>query len=416
MRSITNKVQIPSSILVLLRGLLNAAYLLTISSLFILLFGIERGHNHVENFMVASIVFGFFIYLSTGEYNKIEKPIIYSMLFYGTVLFISNALHGDLTRLAKGFIFTPFFLIFAPKLKIAKHIIVLSSIFGSFLLSYITVDQYFSGIIRPNGYTNAILHSQALFIFFLFNFYFLLTEKNSFLKLICISNLIALSASIVLTQTRGVWLAFLVVTLVGFAYKFKKNLGKVLLSIASLLVSSFLIYNYTPIVHNKINSAISDLKKIEENNYNTSWGLRLLAWESAFIDIKKRFILGNGLDNFQANKVIQVQEGKISSQITSVNLQHAHNQYIQNLLIRGLLGLLALIFLLLTTFFLKSGKNIQLISTINLSYAVFSLSDVPFEHLNTTYLYLVSIAIIYLYLKEEHPQVKFKGKNTNERE
>lgn len=391
-----------------LETFLKLSYIATIFSFFILLFGVKSGHNHVENFTILSISLGLINYILTRGYNSVDKFLLFSLFLYGTILILSHYLHGDLLRLGKYFIYTPFFLLFAPNIKNIKNIIILFLSIGSLLITYLTMKQYLSGTNRPDGFTNAILFSQAIFIYILFNAFFLFTVNNKKLQTIFLINISFLSSMLIITQTRGVWLALITVLLVSLIYKYKTNFLKIIFIIIAITIASISLYNYSTIVERKIDTAILDLREIESNNYNSSWGLRLLAWKSATIDIKRNYLTGIGLDNFQNNKVIQVENKEIIPLIVKAKLHHTHNQYLQNLLIRGVLGFIALILLFIAPFFMKKrkDKNIKLIALINLSFAVFSLSDVPFEHLKITLLYLTSLSIAYLYLKDNNSIVK----------
>lgn len=388
----------------LLNLLIKSSYLTTIACVFFALFSLPRGHNYVENMVVVSIFLGFINYLFTKKHNKIDIYLTLSMLLYGIMLLISASMHGDLIRLSKAFLYTPLFLIFAPQLKHHKKVIGTSLFSGTLYLFYITISQYKAGVVRPDAFTNAILLSQAILIFFLFNLYFLKIVRPYWLKSIF---LISASLSIImllLTQTRGVWLTLIILVAIFLIKKSTKKPFKYFLITIASIVTCISLYSFNTIIQNKINHAISDLNKVQSEEYNSSWGLRVLAWKSAFIDIKKYYLTGVGLNNFQVNKITQVENNQISPLIVQAKLYHTHNQYIQNLLIRGVLGLATLIFILISTAKAKprGGKPNYLLYSIAASYAIFSISDVPFEYLNTTYLYLISISITYLYLSEDN--------------
>ncbi|MCR3895497.1 hypothetical protein NUK31_21235, partial [Aeromonas caviae] len=99
-----------------------------------------------------------------------------------------------------------------------------------------------------------------------------------------------------------------------------------------------------------------------------------------------------GMVPFRALLVYKSQ-GLVSPLVLDTALAHAHNQYMQSLIIRGMMGLLALmafIFYPMKIFIEKKGWGSPY-SLIPLSFAISALSDVPFEHQNTLYLYVLSL-------------------------
>ena len=81
----------------------------------------------------------------------------------------------------------------------------------------------------------------------------------------------------------GVWLAFGVILAYVICYKayFKpwKYVAVAMLCVASIGV----IYHTNQLVQSRVHSAVSDLKLVEEGSYDSSWGLRVVAWQSAWL-------------------------------------------------------------------------------------------------------------------------------------
>ncbi len=103
--------------------------------------------------------------------------------------------------------------------------------------------------------------------------------------------------------------------------------------------------------------------------------------------------IGVGTDGFTVVKEQQIAQGLVSPLVMDPALAHAHSQYMQNLVLRGAVGILALVIFLFYPMKLiieKAGWGSPY-TMIPLSFAVNALSDVPFEHQNTLYLYALSL-------------------------
>ena len=117
---------------------------------------------------------------------------------------------------------------------------------------------------------------------------------------------------------------------------------------------------------------MSDLKLVEEGSYDSSWGLRVVAWQSAWLGFLDAPLAGVGTNGFDALKRSQAESGVLSPSILSPELAHAHNQYMQNLVIRGSIGFIALVIFLGLPLYL-AANNISRISAgvlVPLAFAI----------------------------------------------
>jgi O-antigen ligase len=128
-----------------------------------------------------------------------------------------------------------------------------------------------------------------------------------------------------------------------------------------------------------------------EGHFESSVGFRLLIWQFALDVAAEHPLFGAGNEQFQAYKQVWVDQGRYDPALVEfLPGAHSHNQYLQDLALRGVLGLAALLYLM-------AGPGIRaiemirarqshlasagyLLLSLSLAYAVFSLTEVAFKH------------------------------------
>lgn len=171
--------------------------------------------------------------------------------------------------------------------------------------------------------------------------------------------LIALGAGAVMgivgaifTGSRGGWIALPVCLLV--AVRFGGATGKRLLVIGTVLVCSVIAVLW--LVPGSPIKARTEMAVSETSSYvttgetDTSVGTRLEMWRIGLTMLPQRWLAGWGKEGMIRHKTEMVQQ-KLAGP-TVIEHTHLHNEYLDALVKRGLLGLLALLGLFLTPLFL----------------------------------------------------------------
>ncbi len=378
-------------------------YAITFSFVFVGLFTLPKGHEVIEVLVILSLLAGALNYfINKQTLTNMSKLLTCTLLVSGLVILINHSIHGDWDRYGRAFLYMAAFVLLNPKIPNIKQIVFYSVAIGGVILGTLSLYQFNTGLIRVDGFTNAILFSQHLFILLIFNIYFFLS-KNDKTKFFSLISICFLFVGLYLSQTRGVWLAILLLVCTYLFIKaYKKPLKYSLIALVLVFIA-FSTYDNSGFVRDKVASGISDIEKAKDGHFSSSWGLRIIAWDSAVKDIKNNYLIGVGKENFYLNKKAQVEKGEVNPLALNSALHHTHNQYLQSQLIRGIPGTIALLLLLLYPW-LSSGfitNKAYLFKSIAFSYAIFSLSDVPFEHLNTIYLYTLSMALLSYFSLEE---------------
>ncbi|WP_323915568.1 O-antigen ligase family protein [Aeromonas caviae] len=374
----------------------TAAFALTIAFSFCGLFLVSSGQSILSNLLVVSSVLGLLNYFIGGKKDVFftDRRLVWVFVFYAAVILINRIIHGDQYGVMRSLLYVSVFSLMMPRKKILLSIGCIAILSGGIGLGLLSLWQHENGIVRVEGFTNAILFSQAALTFIILNWcLFIGVRKIGWIKVLSIMSLIASLLALYLSQSRGVWLALGVIISYTVIYKslFKPwKYGAVALL---FIISMIGFYHTNALVQNRMASAVSDINNMEGGAYNSSWGLRVVAWESAWLGFLDSPLIGVGTDGFTAVKEQQISRGLVSPLVMDPALAHAHSQYMQNLIIRGAVGILALIIFLFCPMKLiveKAGWGSPY-TMIPLSFAVSALSDVPFEHQNTLYLYELSL-------------------------
>ncbi|MGY6040676.1 O-antigen ligase family protein [Aeromonas sp. AE23HZ002T15] len=374
----------------------TAIFALTIAFSFCGLFLVPSGQSILSNLLVMSGILGLLNYFIGGKKDIFftDRRLVWVFIFYGSVILINRIIHGDQYGIMRGLFYVSVFSLLMPRKKILLSVGCVAIFMGGVGLGLLSLWQYKNGIIRVEGFTNAILFSQAALTLAVLSWCMFIRAKKTYrTKAILLIAIIASLLALYLSQSRGVWLALGVVIGILIIYKALYKPLKYTFVALLVLVLAGGIYQTNSIVQIRMAEAVSDIKGIEGGTYYSSWGLRIVAWESAWLGFLKSPVIGVGTDGFTAVKEQQIAHGLVSPLVMDPALVHAHSQYMQNLIIRGVIGILALVIFLFYPMKLiveKAGWGSPY-TMIPLSFAVSALSDVPFEHQNTLYLYALSL-------------------------
>ncbi|WP_028578972.1 O-antigen ligase family protein [Desulfogranum japonicum] len=149
-----------------------------------------------------------------------------------------------------------------------------------------------------------------------------------------------------ITEGRAGQLVFLVLVGVFFLQLFRRHIG---LAFAGAMLSMCLLfgaaYTTSPVFRQRVDTAHSEIAQFKDNA-NTSIGLRLLFWENSWDIIKNYPLLGVGTGDFES-EYRKVNERR-SPHIRPTD--NPHNQYVLMATRLGLLGIVALFWLLYVQF------------------------------------------------------------------
>lgn len=201
------------------------------------------------------------------------------------------------------------------------------------------------GVFRHPGFGHNVMHLAAI-LAMMFPVLCVLVVDKSFTKKERTISLILASCmliGIISTQTRGLWLALLLVCpLVLYKYVLTSRKNAVIALVLIAIVTGF--FAITPRYANRFKS----IANVTTDRSNIS---RIMIWQSSIEMIKEHPVTGVGLDCFK--RVYDKEYKQEIEKKNKFNLAHSHNNFIQMFAEAGIFGFLG--FFSFTVFMLWSN-------------------------------------------------------------
>jgi len=325
-------------------------------------------------------------YLSVEKFswknNELSLPIFVFILIMTFSLFIS---HLFTTSFTDYLIFLSYFILYFLVINNIEN----ENIFYSFirlffitssLVALYTILHYygfipylkeFGPVISTIGQKNWTSNYSALIFPLMFS-YFLL-EKLKRKKIFYFVFLSIIYATLMICQSRGIWISISITSILAIYIIFKFRLIKIFKENKKwliVLLSVFLIITIIYSTDNPLNKSPLTVTQRALSTFDekdTSINTRFLMWKNGLQMIKDRPFLGGGLGSFRLNyldyqaKYLQDNSSYIKYWTSA---GEAHNEYLQigaemGLICLGIFILIIFIFYKLVLNFLKSEKNNQ---------------------------------------------------------
>jgi len=365
---------------------------------------------------VSSSMFGLLFLLSFSvllswpkifvSLSIVEKLFVVSFVLYtssGLVAYINVDDVSDYVKLFERYfrflMAVPIFLLIIKNNKsLLNYLYIGAALSGPFVF-FVALNHYYSNPDVPaKGYYHHIIFGQLAMLNIGILLGYLITNKLNRIAqiLIVISILLGLSAAI-LSQARGVWLAFPFYILIAVIYLLKSGRFRIKAALFFIVSVVFLVI-FTPasdLIKQRAESASNEISAFyEDGNYISSVGTRLAMWEISYNVWKQHPILGTGPGDFD-DEVIALQD---SGEYVGMDVHDSvHNIYIQALVTSGVVGFFALVFLFgisLVLLLKKGGYEDSARFTgviVIVSFVVFGVSESW-----TLRLSIVSVFLVYL--------------------
>jgi O-antigen ligase/Tfp pilus assembly protein PilF len=382
-------------------------------------------------FTLISISIWLMKIINTGKYSlkktKLDLPIILFSLVLIFSLFISQT---KMVSLQDFIIFLSYILIFflitnnLDKKADFNSFIHLFFII-SFLVSIYTIIQYYGldpylsdlhSLTSTIGQKNWISNYLAMIFPVVFP-YFLLeqTKKNKILYFLLLS---ILYATLMICQSRGIWISifFTLILAIYIIFKFKlfkifqENKRWLILLLISFLIITVIYSTDNPLNKSAITVPQRALSTFDEQD--PSINTRLLMWKTTFEMIKDRPIFGSGIGTFKMN-YLDYQADFLQKNPDYIKYSgkagEAHNEYLQMWSELGIIGLgifllIIFVFYKLVWEFLKQEKDnkkkltcLGLFLGIN-CFLIHSLFTFPLHvpTLGSTFFIIFGLTVVYI--------------------
>lgn len=161
-----------------------------------------------------------------------------------------------------------------------------------------------------------------------------------------------------ISGSRGGWILLpAILFTIGMLFKECFYRKRAIAMIAgALLCGAGLIAQPQSGVEARIEQAQSDISQyLDKTNLNTSLGIRLQLWQSAWQSFTEKPLFGWGNHGIRESQKAQLMRGEISQFIYDFN-SHAHNQFLDEMAKRGIIGLGSFLLMLLTPLFLVKRR------------------------------------------------------------
>lgn len=280
--------------------------------------------------------------------NKILTVIFssYFLLFLFSLI-IQKGKGNELEFPSRALLVLPLLLVSFAYFKLRLQAVLYALLFASLIAGIVAFIQVqFFKLPEPfpqhmRIQSGDIVMSLALFCLCI-AFYAYTNRYRLMLLLSMIATLFGLLASLA-TEARGAWVGLPIVLIAILFFNRQLLSKKVMLAIGLLALIVGAVG--TNVAVKRWNQASSDIVAyVEKNNGRTSVGARLDMWKSAMRGIVEKPLFGWGLQGVKEMRKQHAAEGYIN--VVASKFDHAHNQYLQDMSARGILGGVALLAIL----------------------------------------------------------------------
>ena len=384
---------------------------------FLSIFIVKGGYNIVPALLILlGLGYGIYALIKKVRFNlsSTDKLLIYSYLFYFFIFVLSLIFNdGKIRELdypSRVLLFIPVLLLLF-KYPIKTCVLSYSIPLGGIIV--VCMALYDKFILNLNPEQNPrIMHiqggdiSMSLGIFSLIIALYAHQKKDVKLTTLSVIGGLCGIVGSLLSTARGGWVA-LPVLLIVILYIYRHSLSKrFLLTFFGIIVVASIGISQMPNnrIMERINVAQKDIQLyLDNHDGNTSLGARFEMWKSALEMAKEKPLFGWGIQGATEKRKLDTKEKIVTGDIGQFT--HAHNQYLDDLSKRGVVGLLALLavlFIPLRAFMKKlntTNDEVKLIATLGvvhiLSVMIYGLSQGFLVHNSGTIFYFFLTIVFY---------------------
>ncbi|MFM2606170.1 O-antigen ligase family protein [Vibrio chagasii] len=362
---------------------------------------LDSGDKKIIPLFLISIIVSILAFKKETILNNIQSPFVWLIGISCIYTVFSYYYHGSSSRELRALIGLTLFLIAFPYQILTQKVIQWVVLICS--LAICANSVYFNlyiGMERDAGYINPIPYATACALISIIAFSILLDNPSLKEKLLPLVSFLISLPPIILSEARGIWLAFslsIFFILIAKCIKNPPSKSKVLLSfVFTAVLTSTGAFLFKEKINERYEKTIYEIERIQSNDYSTSIGLRLKMWMLVPELIKQKPILGHGQEQREILRS-KLKRGEISHQLFYFASAHYHNQFLDKMVKSGVIGLTLVIGLLIYPLMivkkLPSLDTYIVIGLVSLFF-IAGLTDVPFNHPQPLMLYLLFLVPI----------------------
>lgn len=351
---------------------------------------VPNGDKKMVIFCLISIITSVIYYKKKYLKENIKNPVLWICTLLAIYLSISYSIQDGSPSLLRAFLSAILVMFFIPPLS-NKNLLFLATLGAGCLFFNSVYQSFYLDHSRSAGLVNVIPYATFCSTLFLIGIYFIIINHDKKQTSLAIIIIILSTTSVILSLSRGVWLALTVATFAMIIYQFSRS-KKLWQYISIILIGSISIsYLFKDPILDRAQETISEINEIQRGNLNTSIGLRLQMWKASYFIAQENLLFGVGRQHQSIlNKLYDT--GKVSNDLLEFQPQHYHNQLIDSMVKYGLIGTLFIILLYISPFatsIYNKNEHSTLILGISSLYFIAGLTDVPLNHSQTIYIYIL---------------------------
>ena len=382
--------------------------IITLTSLVFLFINDSKSIYQVSILLLVLIGLFYFFKDKDGKLYYIEKFILITFFLY----FITHLIYifndpgfsiRDIDHASRFVLLTPLYFAFR-KIKsflFLENIIISASLITSVI---VIINFAFFDIHRSYNYS-CISGAQVSLVLGLITFFILLGKTNFKVILILFTVVLCSITSVFLSETRGVIMCLPFAFLIVIYLRYNKLRFKYIIYVFTvLIIISIAAIQNIPSLNARYHTTIESLKVLDQSIENdefhgtSSITIRYNFIKYGFLAFLENPIFGSGRKGFSQKMVEQGYQEKYL-----ISLTHPHNQFISDLVMRGLFGLLStlfLMFVLILIFFAIRKHGEKEFSSYGIilifSFLMFFLTDSPFIGSMHSTLFFVFCSVLFV--------------------
>lgn len=358
------------------------------------------------------IVVAYCLFQFKGEWKKNLKNknfVTFTLVSVAAFLFFTaqHLVRGETFSFSRTLLLSYLYLVFVPWQRFTlNHLFTILALGGISMGIGSVVETQILQISSRAGYAfNPIPYSTfaaTILMACLLNLLMPL-EKSRTEKALLIAGILGAELAVILSGTRGVWLAliatFILLAFIKLPAVRRKNIIVAAMFILSIGFAGTLTLSQDS--GSRYDQTSAELDAISKKNMDTSIGIRLQLWMRGWEYIQQSPLLGLGTEGYFSEIQKDKNSGEITKKAAPLADAHFHNQYIDTMVRAGAMGLIILL----------SWMNISAIKSIHLAMPTSSVivatalififagaTDVPFHHSHLVYAYTLITGLLLILL------------------
>ncbi|MFA0482163.1 O-antigen ligase, partial [Vibrio splendidus] len=185
---------------------------------------LDSGDKKIIPFILLSIIISLFLYKKEQLVKNLKSPFIWLLSLLCLYTTFSYYYHGASSREMRALVGSTLFLMFFPYQVLTQRVIQWIILVGSFTVCINSIYfNLYMGIERDAGYINPIPYATVCALISIIAFSLLLDSSPLKSKILLLVAFLLSLPPIILSETRGIWLAFTLSVITIIVAKCIKN-------------------------------------------------------------------------------------------------------------------------------------------------------------------------------------------------